>query len=77
MSKSFRKNSIIGITSATSEKKDKRIANKRLRLKQKKALRNGKILPTIREVSNIYSFVKDGKQYCFKNSSFYKKILRK
>jgi hypothetical protein len=64
MSRSYRKTKIFGMTKAESEKKDKRLANRRLR----KAISNmdlleTEIVPTIEDVSNVWSFDKDGRQY--------------
>jgi len=43
-----------------SEKKDKRRANRKLRRRQKIAVRNGKdLLPIMREVSDLADFVGD------------------
>ncbi len=64
MSHSYRKNKIVGFTCKTSEKKDKKNANKKLRRLVK--MRIGKqveTLPLLKEVSNVWDFAKDGKQY--------------
>lgn len=62
MSRSYRHTPIFGITLAKSEKKDKRIANRCLRRTAKIALnRDDEIIPTIRDVSDVYNFDKDGK----------------
>jgi len=75
MSRSLRRNPIIGHTTAESEKYDKRLANRCLRRSSRQALRasqdgSGALpvegvldLPLLREVSNVYSFDKDGKQW--------------
>jgi hypothetical protein len=75
MSRSFKRTPIIGHTTAESEKQDKRLANRSLRRQTREALRAsgaGKPrnavegvaeLPLKREVSNVYSFGKDGKQW--------------
>ncbi|MBS1993714.1 MAG: hypothetical protein JSS83_24530 [Cyanobacteria bacterium SZAS LIN-3] len=75
MSRSFKRNPIIGHTFAESEKYDKRLANRSLRRKTRAVLntsghgRAGVVvegvseLPLLREVSNVYSFDKDGKQW--------------
>lgn len=68
MSRSFRKNNIISITTCgykISEKEEKRRAHKNLRTKSKQELHiNGEdsMLPVIREVSNVWQWKKDGKQ---------------
>lgn len=72
MSRSRKKVPIHGIC-ADSDKKDKRAANRRYRRITKNALNCGRSLPTLREVSDIWSFAKDGKIYTPND----KKILRK
>ncbi len=64
MSRSKKKIKIRGITTAISEKQDKRMANKKLRrgVNQKVKIGNEE-LPELREVSNVWSFDKDGKRY--------------
>ena len=63
MSRSRRKTPICGITTAESEKQDKRIANRRLRRKVRAALavEPEGVLPALREVSSVWTFDKDGK----------------
>ena len=72
MGKSYKKIPIHGIA-GNSDKKDKRIANRKLRSKVKQNLlyynENTK-LPILREVSNVWYMDKDGKTY-----SNYKDIL--
>ena len=64
MARSYRRTPIFGITTARSEKQDKKLANRRLRRKVKTCLANGdEQLPLLREVSNVWSFDKDGKAY--------------
>jgi hypothetical protein len=58
MSRSRRKTPKAGITTADSEKQDKRLANRDLRRK----VRQGKLDLRVRDVSNVWSFDKDGKQ---------------
>jgi hypothetical protein len=74
MSNSYRKTPIIGTTTADSEKKDKQIANRRLRSKVKQLLKLGDYdwLPTIRDVSNVWDFAKDGKRF-FKDKKWFRK----
>ena len=62
MGKSFRKTDIAGACGG-SDKKDKRFANRRLRKREKEAIRKGKEIPLLREVSDEYTFTKDGKYY--------------
>jgi len=66
MSRSRLKRPFIPITTASSEKNDKRLANRKLRRLTTLKLRRGSldddlILPEIRDVSNVYLFSKDGK----------------
>jgi len=64
MSRSYIKNKIIGYTKKETEKRDKTIANKRYRrLVKVRIAKRSETLPLIREVSNVYSFDKDGKHY--------------
>ena len=77
MSRSNKRTPICGMTTAESEKQDKRLANRSLRRKSRAVLKtsasgpaelvaeqnNSLVLPTIREVSNVYTFDKDGKQW--------------
>ncbi len=60
MSRSRRKNPIIGITKAESEKQDKRLANRRFRRITRLNLDD---TPNRREHSNVWCFDKDGKIY--------------
>ncbi|MDY4280900.1 MAG: hypothetical protein SOX56_07525 [[Pasteurella] mairii] len=76
MSRSYKKTPICGITSAESEKQDKRIANRRFRRNARQLVKIGKEPPfNIRVVSNVYSFDKDGKQYF--SAMKYPYLLRK
>ena len=78
MSRSYRKTPITGTTTAKSEKKDKRIANRRYRRKCDQALRNEEEMPVLNEVSNVWEFAKDGKSYYYdKTDKYYKQIMRK
>lgn len=65
MSRSYRKNKIIGnVKNADSEKKDKTNANKKLRrLVKVRIAKKTETLPLLKEISNIWSFAKDGKYY--------------
>ena len=66
MSRSRRKTSIAGIAKSKrkSEKYDKRLANRKQRRVTKEVMSRGKeLLPEKREISNVYSFVKDGKRW--------------
>jgi hypothetical protein len=87
MARSFRHISIVGTTLAESEKKDKRIANRRERSRINQILHiainasedelEWLVLPHKRELSNVWSFDKDGKHYVSKESAYYKQALRK
>lgn len=65
MSGSRRKTPIFGITTARSEKQDKRLANRKLRhaVKQRLGTDPNGVLPVLREVSNVWSMAKDGKHW--------------
>jgi len=76
MSRSFRKIPIAGITTAKSEKQDKRLANRRYRRITKQLIKNNNFnLPLLREVSNIWSMDKDGKKVF--DPVKYPKLMRK
>lgn len=67
MSKSRRKTPIFGIA-GSSEKKDKRVNNRKLRRKCKSILSNNPesdelLLPLMNEISDIWNMSKDGKFY--------------
>jgi hypothetical protein len=75
MSRSIKRTPIIGHTTAETEKHDKRLANRFLRRRSRQVLRTSAVgscnhvveglgeLPLLREVSNVYCFDKDGKQW--------------
>jgi hypothetical protein len=66
MSGSRRKTPISGITTAASEKQDKRLANRRLRRAVKQALHAvdyPEVLPHRRELTNPWTMAKDGKRW--------------
>ena len=64
MSRSEKKNKIRGITTAKSEKENKQEANRKYRrIIKQKVKSNESELPEIREISNVWSFDKDGKKY--------------
>lgn len=83
MSKSFRQTDIVGITKASSEQYEKRITNRRLRklAKQKFKADPEAVLPDKRDISDIWTWPKDGKQnfYDLKTSDpeMYRKIKGK
>lgn len=67
MSHSWRHSPFTGMSFAESEKKDKELASRRLRRREKMALREGThdpdlVLPHRLEVTNPATFAKDGKQ---------------
>lgn len=75
MSRSRKKTPKRGLTTAKSEKRDKRIANRKFRRKTKIQNTLGESdFVKLREVSNVWEFDKDGKRY-IKNPS--DKDLRK
>ncbi len=59
MSRSFRHTRIFAITTANSEKLDKRFANRRFR----HAWKQGRDVTDLRQVSDEWVFAKDGKRY--------------
>lgn len=64
MARSYRHTPIFGITTARSEKPDKRIANRRLRCAVRQAiLRGDELLPLLQAVSDVWCFDKDGRSY--------------
>ncbi|MEN7551762.1 hypothetical protein AAG747_27855 [Rapidithrix thailandica] len=65
MSRSKKKSKIRSMTTASSEKQDKREANRKLRRVVKQKINNSEeaVLPELREVSDIWNFNKDGKTY--------------
>lgn len=75
MSRSKIKTPISGITTALSDKEGKRQANRAFRRNTRMEVLKGKeIVSLLREVSNVWSFPKDGKRY-WKNLDV--KYLRK
>jgi hypothetical protein len=64
MSRSRRKTPVAGLTTAESEKQDKRRANRRLRRRVRAILpaEPDAVLPDLREVSCVWAFDKDGKR---------------
>lgn len=77
MSRSRKKNPICGNCDSDSEKKDKRLANRRLRrVINSSDLVVDDVLPEMREVSNVASFDKDGKHW-FEGCSDHDKLMRK
>jgi hypothetical protein len=78
MSRSRRKTNICGITMAATEKADKQKANRVERHKVKSVMavnREIDVLPTKREMSDVWSMAKDGKIYF--DASKNPKLMRK
>ena len=64
MSRSKKKTKKRAITTATSEKEDKRLANRKIRRKNKtKSKLRDEEYHLKKELSNVWSFSKDGKIY--------------
>lgn len=64
MSRSYRKTPITGITTARSEKEDKRFCNRKWRRMVKEALYyNREVMPSQREAMDVWSMGKDGKRW--------------
>ena len=64
MARSRKKNPVHSMTTASSEKEDKRLYNRRFRRVSKQALRvnpEREVLPHLREYSNPWCMDKDGK----------------
>jgi len=75
MSRSTKKTPKSGITTAETEKENKRLANRKFRRVTKLQVKKGSDEPSLtRELSNVWSFDKDGKQFLKKPT---KKDLRK
>lgn len=85
MSRSRRHNPFHGMTTAESEKKDKRIANRKLRAITRDTLKHiqrdadvdGIEFLNLEEVSDVWTMDKDGRVRFDKNSEYYEKIMRK
>ena len=79
MSRSRRSFPACGITTARSEKQDKRIYNRRFRHRSKQSLvafdPEADVLPVLRELSNVWSMTKDGKMIF--DPQKYPKLMRK
>lgn len=66
MGKSYRKSKICGWTTAKSEKQDKRFHNRKMRKRVHDQLSKEDFdtpFPVDDEVSDVWNFAKDGKQY--------------
>jgi len=76
MGKSRKKTPVGGNSMCDSEKKDKRHANRAHRRREKVCVKEGIDPPDLREVSNVWCFGKDGKQY-FGGKDYEEKFTRK
>lgn len=74
MSRSRRKVPVTGVTTASSEKEDKKLAHRRLRRKENQALEAAEDLPDRRLIDNQDDHSKDGKVW---HRQVDKKVLRK
>lgn len=64
MSRSFKHTTISGITTATSEKRDKQLVNRRFRrISRHRVKIDAEPLIHLNEISDIWDFQKDGKRY--------------
>jgi len=82
MSRSYKKNPAGPITCATSEKEEKRIANRRLRRRVQQALFHKKeVMPIMKEIENNWNWPKDGKCWWgweyLKNQTWRRSVLQK
>lgn len=79
MSRSFKHTTISGITTATSEKRDKQLANRRFRRISKHRVRiDAEPLIDLNEISDPWDFQKDGKRYFFPDEAkLFSKLFRK
>lgn len=63
MSRSRKRLPIAGMTICASEKRDKRQANRKLRAAVRGAMAGSRdVIPELREVSDVWTFGKDGKR---------------
>ena len=79
MSRSYKHTTISGITTATSEKRDKQLANRRFRRISKHRVKiDAEPLVHLNEISDIWDFQKDGKRYFFsEEAKKFPKLFRK
>ena len=79
MSRSFKHTTISGITTATSEKRDKQLANRRFRRISRHRVRiDEEPLINLNEISDPWDFQKDGKRYFFPDEArLFPKLFRK
>ena len=69
---------------ANSEKKHKKLSNKKFRMKEKQVINKCNcikicscIYPKINEISDIWTMSKDGKHYIYLDDRYYNKLKRK
>lgn len=79
MSRSYKHTTISAITTAQSEKQDKRLVNRRFRRISKHRVKiEREPLIDLDEISDIWDFQKDGKGYFFPDEArLYPKLFRK
>ena len=79
MSRSYKHTTISGITTATSEKRDKKLANRRFRRISKHRVKiDAEPLIDLNEISDPWDFQKDGKRYFNPNEArLFPKLFRK
>ena len=79
MSRSYKHTTISAITTAQSEKRDKRLANRRFRRISKHRVKiDAEPLIDLNEISDIWDFQKDGKRYFFPDETrLFPKLFRK
>ena len=79
MSRSYKHTTISAITTATSEKRDKQLANRRFRRISRHRVKIDKEpLIDLNEISDIWDFQKDGKRYFFpEEAKKFPKLFRK
>jgi hypothetical protein len=78
MSRSRKHTPISSNTTSSSEKRDKRIANRKLRRRTKATVQTNpeaESLPELREVSDVWGMDKDGKHYF--NADEFPTLMRK
>ena len=79
MSRSYKKTPICGLTTAKSDKEDKRLANRLFRRASRNRIKsNRELFYRLKEVCNVWDFAKDCKIYYDKEAvKRYPKVLRK
>jgi len=78
MARSVKRTPVSGITTAKSEKYDKRMANRKLRRAVRQALHRAEcveVLPHRRELTDPWTMAKDGKMWF--DATRFPKLLRK